>query len=178
MKPENFLIGSGKNLNKIYLIDFGLAKRYRSAQTQHHIPFKEHKSLTGTARYASVNAHMGFEHSRRDDLEALGYVLLYFLRGNLPWQNIRKKEKAAKYKKIMECKMRNTPEFITKGYPSTFFLTNNVDVFADYLEYVKGLEFEAKPNYKLIQALFKDIFFQKKYKEDNEFDWHTLKVTN
>ncbi|XP_029416188.1 casein kinase I-like, partial [Nannospalax galili] len=75
LKPENFLMGSGYNCNKLFLIDFGLAKKYRDSRTKQHVPYKEGKKLTGTARYASINAHLGIQQSRRDDMESLGYVL-------------------------------------------------------------------------------------------------------
>lgn len=85
MKPDNFMMGHTSKKTQVYLIDFGLSKRYRDPKTGEHIPYRDGKSLTGTARYASVNTHIGVEQARRDDLESIGYILLYFLKGVLPW---------------------------------------------------------------------------------------------
>ena len=112
------MLGRGINANAVYLIDYGLAKRYRDATTKMHIPYRNNKKLTGTARYASLNTHMGIEQSRRDDLEGNCYVMLYFLRGSLPWQGLTAKNKNDKYKKIMETKMSTSIETLCKGFPS------------------------------------------------------------
>lgn len=100
LKANNFMIGRGEKRNIVYIIDFGLAKRYRDNKTGQHIPLKEGKSLVGTARYASIASHKGQEQGRKDDLESLGYLLLYFLRGKLPWQGIQIKSKTEKYAEI------------------------------------------------------------------------------
>ena len=117
MKPENFLMGRGAKSNLVHLIDFGLAKKYKDSKTNHHIPMKEGKSLTGTARYTSIKTHMGIEQSRRDDIEGMLYVLLYFLRGELPWQGLSAKNKEEKYKKIMEIKIATPIEELCRGLP-------------------------------------------------------------
>jgi serine/threonine protein kinase len=120
VKPDNFLMGLGKRANAVHVIDFGLAKKYRDPKTHAHIAYRENKNLTGTARYASVNTHLGVEQSRRDDLESLGYVLLYFLRGSLPWQGLKAATKKQKYERISEKKMATPPELLCKGFPQEF----------------------------------------------------------
>ncbi len=96
IKPDNFLIGLGKKQHIVYCIDFGLAKRYKDSRSGEHIPYRDGKSLTGTARYASANCHLGVEQARRDDLESVGFVLVYFLKGKLPWQGLQTKNKKGK----------------------------------------------------------------------------------
>ncbi|KAG9391079.1 Protein kinase domain [Carpediemonas membranifera] len=162
IKPDNFLIGMGKRQTTVHVIDFGLAKRYRDPKTHQHIPYREHKSLTGTARYASINTHLGIEQSRRDDLEALGYVLVYFLRGQLPWQALRAATKRQKYEKILEKKMATPIESLCRGFPAEF---------TAYLHYTRALRFDDKPDYAYIRKLFRELFIREGYSYDYQFDW-------
>ena len=115
IKPENFLIGCGDQSNIIYLIDYGLCKKYRDPKTNNHIPYKENRNLTGTARYVSINTHLGVDQSRRDDLESIAYVLIFFLKRTLPWKGI--KGIGDKYTKIMEKKLQIPTEVLCKGLP-------------------------------------------------------------
>jgi serine/threonine protein kinase len=112
IKPDNFLLGVGTRSDLIHLIDFGLSKMFRTERNHEHIPYSDKKSLTGTARYASVNTHVGIEQSRRDDIEAIGYVIMYFLRGELPWQGLPAKGRDEKYRRIMECKATTAVEVL------------------------------------------------------------------
>ena len=166
IKPENFLIGKENAEKTIYLIDFGLAKRYRDEYTKIHIPLKENRNLTGTARYASCNAHNGLEQSRRDDMESIAYVILYFFRKKLPWQGLKCKDKNEKHAKIKELKMSITPEKLFEGIPKEF---------ADYLTMVKKLGFEDEPAYKSYIQMFNKLFKAKEFEMDYIYDWVTVK---
>ena len=117
IKPDNFMTGLGKNKSTIYLIDLGLAKKYRDNLGE-HIPFKEGKSLTGTARYASLNTHLGYEQSRRDDIEALIMLMIYLLKGKLPWQGIKAKNVKDKYEKIKNKRIETSYEELCVDLPS------------------------------------------------------------
>jgi len=165
IKPDNFLIGLGKKANQVHVIDFGLAKKYRDPKTQQHIPYREGKNLTGTARYASINTHLGIEQSRRDDLEAVGYVLMYFNRGALPWQGLKATGKKEKYEKIMEKKMSTPIEVLCRNFPCEF---------VTYLNYCRSLRFEDRPDYAYLRRLLKDLFFREGYQYDFVFDWTIL----
>ena len=90
----------------LYIVDFGLAKKFRSSKTLKQFPLTKRKILTGISRYTSIHALQGYEQSRRDDLESVGYSLIYFLRGNLSWQNIEIKTKKEKYNKILNKKRK------------------------------------------------------------------------
>ncbi|KAJ3216520.1 serine/threonine protein kinase [Clydaea vesicula] len=166
IKPDNFLMGLGKRGNQVNCIDFGLAKKYRDPRTHLHIPYKENKNLTGTARYASINTHLGVEQSRRDDLESLGYVLMYFCRGSLPWQGLKAATKKQKYDRIMEKKMTTPTEILCRGYPNEF---------AIYLNYSRSLRFDDKPDYNYLRKLFRDLFIREGYHYDYVFDWTVVK---
>merc|ERR1711966_272875 len=166
IKPDNFLMGLAKKANQVNIIDFGLAKKYRDPKTHQHIPYRENKNLTGTARYASINTHLGIEQSRRDDLESLGYVLMYFLRGSLPWQGMKAATKKQKYEKISEKKMSTPIEALCKGFPQEF---------STYFQVCRSLRFEDKPDYSYMRKLFRDLFIREGYQYDYVFDWTIMK---
>ncbi|XP_020583613.1 casein kinase 1-like protein 2 isoform X2 [Phalaenopsis equestris] len=166
IKPDNFLMGLGRRANQVYILDFGLAKKYRDSSTHQHIPYRENKNLTGTARYASMNTHLGIEQSRRDDLESLGFVLMYFLKGSLPWQGLKAGNKKQKYEKISEKKVSTSVEALCRGYPTEF---------ASYFHYCRSLRFDDKPDYAYLKRLFRDLFIREGFQFDYVFDWTILK---
>lgn len=166
IKPENFLIGNGKNSNIIYLIDFGLSKKYRDPKTKEHIPYRGDKELVGTSRYVSISTHLGIEQSRRDDLESLGYVMIYLLKGSLPWQGIQTDNLKQKYEKISEKKMTTSFETLCEGLPEEFI---------KYFEIVRALDFVAEPPYATLRQLFRDLMIKKEYAFDYQYDWSPQK---
>ena len=164
IKPDNISIGYDDPC-QIYFLDFGLAKKYRSTKTKVHNPMTKHPKLTGTARYASINALAGWEQSRRDDLESFGYVLTYLLKGKLPWMGVQAKNKEEKYSKILNIKKEIDTEKLLKNGPQELI---------DYLNYCKQMLYEQDPDYHYLTGLFKDLI-KKHLKEsiDYKYDWVT-----
>lgn len=145
LKPDNFVYAQN-NEQRIYCIDFGLAKRW-TKKTGQHIDYKVFDRFCGTARYASSNAHKGIEQSRRDDLESIGYIMVYLLTKKLPWQKIKHKDRKERNRLIGEMKDSITPEQLCKGLPKQF---------VTYFQYIRSLEFEEKPLYSALKKLLKD----------------------
>ncbi|KAH0827153.1 kinase-like protein [Lanmaoa asiatica] len=167
IKPDNFLVGrpGTKAANVIHVVDFGMAKQYRDPKTKQHIPYRERKSLSGTARYMSINTHLGREQSRRDDLESLGHVFMYFLRGSLPWQGLKAATNKQKYEKIGEKKQTTQIRELCEGYPEEFGI---------YLNYVRKLGFEETPDYDFLRELFAKVMKSNNDVDDGVFDWNSL----
>ncbi|GMM54595.1 casein kinase [Maudiozyma humilis] len=184
IKPDNFLIAqfqlnsadprtkqiaasANGDPNLIYMVDFGMAKQYRDPRTKQHIPYRERKSLSGTARYMSINTHFGREQSRRDDLESLGHVFFYFLRGSLPWQGLKAANNKLKYEKIGLTKQ--------KLDPSDLLMNGTIPPqFATYLKYVRALKFEEEPDYKYLIGLIEDVMDCMGIIDDGHYDWMDL----
>ena len=162
IKPDNFMIGRGINEKKIYIIDFGLAKKYYSVSKAQHIKFITGKHLIGTARYCGRNAHRGYEQGRRDDIESIGYVLMYFLLGILPWQGLKVKKNEDQFERIAQKKYTTSFEELTAGQPEEFLL---------YFKHCDKLNFEDQPNYVYLIGLFQNVI--DRFCQDcfYDFDW-------
>ncbi|MCQ2816548.1 MAG: casein kinase 1 family protein [archaeon] len=165
IKPDNFTIGREHNANKIYIIDFGLSKKYFSDSKQKHIKFCKGKSLTGTARYCGRHAHMGYEQSRRDDIESIGYVLMYFLLGQLPWQGLKVKAGEDHFDVIARKKIHTPFEELCKGQHEEFL---------HYFRHCDKLEFEEEPNYEYLIGLFQSMINKHCVDCTYDFDWNKL----
>ena len=164
IKPDNFVMGLNDLSQYVYILDFGLAKKYRSSRTLEQFPFVNRRKITGTARYASINALRGYEQSRRDDLESVGYVLIYFLKGKLPWMGIEAKTKEQKYKKILQKKI----DIPTKDLCE--YLPEEMEIILDY---VKNLEYKENPDYEMLRGYFNSMIRKEHSKFDYIYDWTT-----
>ncbi|XP_058056032.1 casein kinase I-like [Anopheles bellator] len=163
IKPQNFVMGCNEKAHIVHLIDYGLAKPFWDSSRKRHIPDKFVGSFVGTVRYASIHAHQGRELSRRDDLLSLGYMLVKFILGYLPWQNIKAFSKVEKLKKVYQKKLSSTPEILCKNLPTEIF---------KYMHYCYKLRYTTTPNYNFLRNNFKVLLNQ--YQSQNgehDFDW-------
>ena len=163
IKPDNFLIGAGTNQSSIYMIDFGLSKRY--IVNQKHIECEGNRPFTGSFRYSSLRNHKGIEQSRRDDLESIGYMLIYFCKGILPWQGQPGSTKSKRSKNIYTKKLNTSLEELCEGIPYEFLL---------YMKYCRTLRFKQVPDYDLLRNLFVTLFHKNKFVMDYIYDWNIV----
>ena len=171
IKPNNFVFGNtnSKKENQIYLIDFGLSRKYRDPKTLEHEQFCCYQELSGTARYASINALKGAEQSRRDDMESLGYMFVYFLKGYLPWMGITENDATNKNAAILHKKQSIKIDELCEGLPVEF---------AQYLKFVRKLKFAEQPNYSEYRQLFRNLFIKQGYVYDYHYDWNDLVINS
>ena len=163
IKPDNFLIGLGNKNKIIYAIDYGLSKKFKESKSGLHIPYRDGKCLLGTARYTSINTHLGVEQSRRDDIEALGYMMIYFMKGHLPWQGMINSNPNKKYDKIKKLKIDIKLQELCNGLPEETI---------KFIQYARDMRFEDKPNYSYLRGLMRKIAIKNGLKMDyNRFDW-------
>ncbi len=165
IKPDNYVMGYNDKNARLYLLDFGLAKKYRSSKTLVQYPYIKKKKLTGTARYASIHALEEMEQSRRDDLESTGYVLMYFLRGSLPWQGLKIKTKEDRYKKILDKKKGTTSNELCKDFP---------EEFKYFIDYTRNLGYAENPDYEKLKKNFIYLIRERMCENfDFIYDWTT-----
>lgn len=163
IKPDNFVVGTNEQSQYMFCLDFGLSKRYRDPKNLMHIRYRSDKSLTGTPRYASINNHRGIELSRRDDVESIGYILIYFLKGSLPWQGLKAENTKKKYRLIFEKKQNITLVDLCEGLPFQF---------AEFLMYTRSLSFDQEPDVAKYRKIFKRLYDEKGYSaEPYLWDW-------
>ena len=166
IKPENFMFGKDNNEDDLFLIDFGLSKKYLN-ENGTHIKQNKNSTMIGTIRFTSINSHLGYEHCRKDDLESLGYVFVFLFNGGvLPWMNQNQiTNKADRHKRIAEIKMSIPNDVLFQGLPSEFL---------QYMIYIKGLKFEDEPNYDFLINLFTKLNSKDSSKKKFAFDWKKM----
>lgn len=159
LKPDNFAIGYNEDNSNLYLIDYGLSKQF--VTEDEHIPLKNIHKFCGTVRYASIAAHESLEQSRKDDLEAIAYILIYLYKGKLPWQGIKHKDKKMRYQAIGEVKKNMDIDKLCIGMPKEFSI---------FLKYCKNLDFTERPHYTALIKMFKKLYDSRNY-SDNQLEW-------
>ena len=161
IKADNFLIGIKKK-EIIYIIDFGLAKQYLNNKTGKHVKYCVNKKWSGTSRFASANTLKGIEPSRRDDMESFCYLLLYLMKGSLPWDQINEPSEINEILIIYKMKEYMPADIMFKDLPWQM---------SEFYKYCKNLNFEQKPNYNYLRKLLINILEYIGEKNDLYFSW-------
>ena len=168
IKPANFLVGNPDD-SVIYLIDYGVSKKYRSSIKGKHIMLLKKNKFKGTLNFSSINSMEGYESSRRDDLISIGYMLIFLIKGELPWSKIKYGTSASeRYIKFLNLKKNTTNEELCKNLPSEF---------CDYIKYVKSLKFQEEPNYLYLKNLFIKVLDKMQETNDLCFSWRKIKLS-
>ena len=162
LKPDNFVMGLGSKSHILHIIDFGFSAKYWDSKHKCHIRFDNQKIFTGNGRFCSVNALKGFETSRRDDMESLGYIIMYLLRGNLPWSRIKANNVKDLIKKLFEKKSITSVNELCNGFPSEF---------RTFVSYTRNLEFTEAPDYNYLRYLLKNVIKKSGFTIDFNYDW-------
>lgn len=168
IKPNNFLIGRTRKSGTIHLIDFGLSTPYKNSKNI-HIPYTEGNPLISKARYASINSHFGIQQSRRDDLESIFYMCIYFLNHPLPWQQIQQTTKQDRLQKILERKVNTPVLYLCKSLP---------EEFCTLVNYSRSLRFEQTPNYSYIKSIINEIISKEGISHNCIYDWVLLSTVS
>lgn len=163
IKPDNFLIGTSKYKSRIYMIDLGLCKNF--LPNGNHIEYRTTTNFTGSLRYSSIRNHKGIEQSRRDDLESIGYMLIFFLKGKLPWQGLKGSTKSKRSTNIFNIKKNISLQDLCENLPKEFLL---------YMKYCRLLRFKQEPDYNFLRNLFISLFNDSSYKLDYIYDWNIV----
>lgn len=147
VKPDNFMLGIGDLSNQVFLIDFGLAQLFRNPSTRSYTPQFSKSSVIGTVRYSSINRHLGLTPSRRDDLESLVYVIVYLVKGSLPWQGIIVQPGQIHEDEVLKVKHATTLQALCKGLPQPF---------VKFVKHIRSLGFRSKPRYNYLCSILKE----------------------
>jgi serine/threonine protein kinase len=166
VKPGNFILQTRRGKGKVFLIDFGLIRSYLAEGTNNHVSY-ERQSFAGTAQFAPLNAHLSKAQSRRDDLESLGYMCVYFMKGTLPWNKVKTKDKRERKRQIGNMKLATNVETLCEGLPPEF---------KTYMKYVKDLGFEEKPDYTYLKRLMLGLMKKNGFEFDYKYDWVSQNV--
>lgn len=162
IKPQNFLVGRGSLRNKIFLIDFGVSTLYIDTKTGEHKTHTNNNGLVGTPYYVSINTHLGEQQSRRDDLESIAYMLIRFIKGSLPWQGLKIKNKEERNEKITQIKIQTQPDALCEGIPKEF---------KAFIEVVRRLRYDDNPKYHIYRSMFNTLLIKSGLTNDSIFDW-------